>query len=271
MNEGGTAVLSPELYKAIITVVDDRVKDIRVTREDFNELRAIVADLASAQARTEERVGGLEEAVVRLEEAVAKLARAQARTEERVGGMERAVEALAEAQKRTEERVGGMERAVEELAEAQRRTEERMEELVQVQKDFATTFDMKIGALGGRWGLSSEEAFRRGMDHILREVGFKAERFLGYDKKGDVFGHPDQVEMDVIVRDSRIIAVEIKSSVDRNDVAAFNRKVIFYEQETGQKVSEKIFISPFVDPRGTENLAQAFDIKICTDPKKLKI
>jgi hypothetical protein len=229
MNEGETAVLSSELYKAITTVVDDRIKDIRVTREDFNELRAIVAELASAQRE------------------------------------------LAQAQKRTEERVGSLERAVEALAEAQKRTEERMEELIQVQKDFATTFDMKIGALGSRWGHSSEEAFRRGMDHILKEVGFKAERFLSYDKKGNVFGHPDQVEMDVIVRDSRIIAVEIKSSVDRNDVATFNRKVAFYEQEMGQKVSEKIFISPFVDPRGTENLAQAFDIKICTDPRKLKI
>jgi hypothetical protein len=264
MNEGGTAVLSPQLYKAITTVVDDRVKDIRVTREDFNELRAIVAELASAQAKTEERMG-------RLEEAVERLAQAQAKTEERVGGLEEAVERLAQAQVRTEERVGSLERAVEALAEAQKRTEESVTELVQVQKDFAITFDMKIGALGGRWGLSSEEAFRRGMDHILKEVGFKAERFLGYDKKGDVFGHPDQVEMDVIVRDSRIIAVEIKSSVDRNDVATFNRKVIFYEQETGQKVSEKIFISPFVDPSGTEKLAQAFEIMICTDPKKLRI
>ena len=36
MKEGGTAVLSPQLYKAITTVVGDRVKDIRVTREDFN-------------------------------------------------------------------------------------------------------------------------------------------------------------------------------------------------------------------------------------------
>ena len=77
-------MLSPELYKAIITVVDDRVKDIRVTREDFNELRAIVTELASSQR---------------------ELAQAQTRTEERVGGLEHAVEALAEAQRRTEESV----------------------------------------------------------------------------------------------------------------------------------------------------------------------
>jgi hypothetical protein len=206
-----------------------------------------------------------------LERAVEALAEAQKRTEERVGSLERAVEALAEAQKRTEERVGSLERAVEALAEAQKRTEERLNELVGVQKEFASTFDMKIGALGSRWGLSSEEAFRKAMDHILKDVGFTAERFTGYDTKGQVFGHPDQVEMDLIVRNSRIIAIEIKSSVDRNDVATFNRKITFYEEETGEKVAEKIFISPFIDPRGTENLAQSFGITICTNPERLKI
>ena len=109
------------------------------------------------------------------------------------------------------------------------------------------------------------------MNHILEEVGFTAERFLGYDNKGEVFGHPEQVEMDIIVRNGKIIAIEMKSSVSRNDVAVFNRKVRFYEEETGQKVAEKIFISPFIDPRGTKELAEFFGITICTDPRNLAI
>jgi predicted nuclease with TOPRIM domain len=80
--KGETAAITPELYNAIVTIVDDRTKDIRVTREDFNELRAIVTDLASAQR---------------------ELAHAQAKTEERVGGLEDAVERLAQAQAKTEE------------------------------------------------------------------------------------------------------------------------------------------------------------------------
>jgi len=79
---GETAAITPELYNAIVTIVDDRTKDIRVTREDFNELRAIVTDLASAQR---------------------ELAHAQAKTEERVGRLEDAVERLAQAQAKTEE------------------------------------------------------------------------------------------------------------------------------------------------------------------------
>ncbi len=153
MNEGGTAVLSPQLYKAITTVVDDRTKDIRVTREDFNELRAIVAELASAQTRTEERMG-------RLEDAVERLAQAQAKTEERMGRLEDAVERLAQAQAKTEERMGRLEDAVERLAQAQARTEERIEELAEAQrrtegslKELAT----QVGKLSDNIGFGLED------------------------------------------------------------------------------------------------------------------
>ena len=99
--KGETAAITPELYNAIVTIVDDRTKDIRVTRENFNELQASVMDMASAQR---------------------ELAHAQAKTEERAGRLEDVVERLAQAQARTEVRV-------EELAEAQRSTEEALKEL----------------------------------------------------------------------------------------------------------------------------------------------
>ncbi|MDW8257099.1 MAG: hypothetical protein RML85_08770 [Acidobacteriota bacterium] len=95
----------------------------------LRNLQRVVAQLAEAQARTEERVG-------RLEEAVAQLAEAQARTEERVGRLEEAVAQLAEAQARTEERVGRLEERtarleeiVAQLIEAQARTQEELRAL----------------------------------------------------------------------------------------------------------------------------------------------
>jgi len=33
--------ISSEVYKAIVTVVDDRMREIRVTRQDFDELKGI--------------------------------------------------------------------------------------------------------------------------------------------------------------------------------------------------------------------------------------
>ena len=87
--EGETAAITPKLYKAIVTIVDGRMKEFQVSREDFSELRAIVTELALAQTKTEDRVG-------RLEDAVERLALAQTKTEVKV-------EELAEAQRRTEE------------------------------------------------------------------------------------------------------------------------------------------------------------------------
>jgi acyl transferase domain-containing protein len=100
--------LTAELYKAIITVVDDRVKEIKVTRKDFDELTRVVEELAQAQKKSEERLG-------RLETVVEELAQAQKKTEQRV-------EELAQAQKKTEQRV-------EELAQAQKKTEEEVRKL----------------------------------------------------------------------------------------------------------------------------------------------
>jgi hypothetical protein len=98
---------------------------------------------------------------------------------------------------------------VRELAEAQQRTELRVEEFARAPTLFRYTFDSQIGDLGARWGMQTEEAFQQGMRAILQEVGFTAERFLEYDAAGAVFGHPEQVELDVVVKDGKVIVIEI--------------------------------------------------------------
>jgi DNA repair exonuclease SbcCD ATPase subunit len=119
-SKGQGIKITPGLKKKIIEIVDERIREAHVTKEDFSELKAIVRELAEAQKRTEIKVEELAEAQKRTEERLEELAEAQKRTEQRV-------EELAEAQKRTEQRV-------EELAEAQKRTEQRVEELAEAQK-----------------------------------------------------------------------------------------------------------------------------------------
>ena len=104
----------------VLDRVAAQVRQAGVMREDFRELKQIVAALAEAQRRTEERVGSLGLAVERLAEA-------QRRTEERVGSLELAVERLAEAQRRTTEEI-------KELVAAQARTEERVDQLAEAQR-----------------------------------------------------------------------------------------------------------------------------------------
>ena len=130
--------------------------------------------------------------------------------------------------------------------------------------DELRRFHHTVQGLGARWGLQSEDAFRNGLAAILTdELGFRVERYEGYDDSGSVFGQPEQVEMDVIIRNSSVIAVEIKSSVSRGDLALFQRKVAFFEQTESVTVNRKFFISPFVDPNAVE-LAVAMDIELYT-------
>ena len=153
------AELPPELRLPIARLVDTLRDELAIGRADFDELKAIVRDLA--QARTE----------VRLEE----LAQAQQRTESSTEALRGAVRGSAEAQQLTEVRV-------QELAQAQQRTELRVDELgeavqrlAEEHRLFRYSLDSKLGGLGARWEMQTEEAFRQGMREILREVGFTAE------------------------------------------------------------------------------------------------
>ncbi len=125
-------------------------------------------------------------------------------------------------------------------------------------------FDHTVQGLGARWGLQSEEAFRNGLAAILTdELGFRVEQYEGYDDSGSVFGHPEQIEMDVIIRNASVIAIEIKSSVSRSDLSLFQRKVAFFEQTENVTVNRKFFISPFVDPNAV-GLAARMGIELYT-------
>lgn len=112
-------------------------------------------------------------------------------------------------------------------------------------------FDSTIGALGARWGLSAEAAFRQGLKSILEDsFPVKVEQFIGWDSRGIVWEEPDQVELDLIVHNGTLILCEIKSSATKSDVATFHRKARWYEAEHQRKPDRLIFISPMLHERG---------------------
>ena len=145
-----------------------------------------------------------------------------------------------------------------------------MEMLVSI-KRVDRRIDSSIGALGSRWGLRSEEAFRNGLRAILEEsFGVKVERYEDYDHDGSVFGRPDQVELDVIIHNGTVILCEIKSSVSKPDMYIFWRKKEFYESKHDVKVARVMVISPMIDDRagvvakdlGIETYGYAEDVTI---------
>jgi len=76
-----------------------------VTKTEFNDLRAIVKELAQSQNRTEQQVKELTAAQNRTEQQVKELTEAQKASEGRLTRLENVVMELGEAQKRTEKTV----------------------------------------------------------------------------------------------------------------------------------------------------------------------
>ena len=169
--------LTAEMYRAVVALVDDRMKEVRLTRQDFDQVveaqrrveghmervEAALERLAQAQARTEERVGRLEEGQVAMQAAIQKLAQAQARTEERVGRLEEGQAALQKGQ-------AAMQAAIQKLAQAQARTEERVGQLEEGQVAMQAAIQKlaqgqdrlsrDIGGLGEDIGFGLEDVAR---------------------------------------------------------------------------------------------------------------
>lgn len=121
-----------------------------------------------------------------------------------------------------------------------------------------------LGAMGARWGMQSESAFREGLADILaHETGLRVANYLKMDPDGFVFGQPDQIEIDIVIQDGKHTLIEIKSSTSRQEVHNFSRKVKFYEKQEGVQVERKIIISPMPGP-GAVELADELGIETFT-------
>ena len=125
--------------------------------------------------------------------------------------------------------------------------EKLWEEVKSLREDFSA-MNRKLDALGARWGIMSEAAFRETLKGIL-EKDFKAkvEKWVYNDEEGFVFGYPSIVDIDLVIKDGKIILVEVKSHIGENDVAILYRKAKFYEKVTGKKPDEIIASSPYID------------------------
>ena len=138
-----------------------------------------------------------------------------------------------------------------ETAELRKETTELRREMTKLRQDMMEGFQLvhrQLSALGARWGLMSERAFREGLRGLLeRELGLRVERWARMDREGRVFGHPGRVEVDVAVRDGRPVLVEVKSHVGRADVYSFRRKAEFYEKVEGKKPSRLLMVTPYAE------------------------
>jgi hypothetical protein len=136
-----------------------------------------------------------------------------------------------------------------------------IEELRKDMKEGFERMNRKIEGLGARWGLMAEETFRAGLKTIIEDLGYAVENVVFFDDEGYVFLKPSRIEIDIIIKDGRKIAVEIKSSVSEGDVSAFERKVKLYEKKFNIKIDKKIILTPFANNKAIE-IAKSLGIEI---------
>ena len=152
--------------------------------------------------------------------------------------------------------------------EQNRKWDANQQELLRIHEEImaqATKFDPSIGALGARWGTQAEKAFRDALAGILEEsFGVQVVNVTDFDDEGEVFGRPDQVEIDVIIKDGLLLICELKSSIDKAGMYSFERKARFYEKRHGRQANRLIVISPMIDPRARK-VAERLGIETFSD------
>ncbi|MGC8674499.1 MAG: hypothetical protein ACP5TI_05200 [Thermoprotei archaeon] len=205
--------ISADLYDFVVKIVEDKVRDIKVTREEFEKLSAKVGDLSIS--------------INQLSAVTGQLAEAQKRTEERLDRLEQVVQSLAEAQKRTEERLDRLEQVVQSLAEAQKRTEERLDRLEQVVEKLSVAvsgLQQTYSKLSEDFGMSLEDIASFVMPSWLGRRGIQVEE-LG--RSVVTFKDGSETEVDIYAdgideKNEKVIVIgESKGRIYEDDVNRF--------------------------------------------------
>jgi multidrug efflux pump subunit AcrA (membrane-fusion protein) len=210
--------LTAEMYRAVVAVVDDRVGEIRVTREDYDRL-----------VQAQERVEGRME---RIEAALERLAQAQARTEERVGQLEEGQSALQQGQTALEEgqialqqRQTALEEGQIALQQGQVALQAALERLVQAQ---ART-EVAVGSLAESIGFGLEDVARLMLPpYLYKHHGIQLSGVAGEELQRRFFQVDDQppVEIDLYGEGQRdgqqaVVLGEAKSRIGGGVVKDF--------------------------------------------------
>ena len=93
-----------------------------------------------------------------------------------------------------------------------------MPEILQ-DREMRDDYDSGVDALGAIWEPHSEESFRAALKAILEEsFGVQVINITEYDDEGEVFGRPDQIELDLLIKNGLLIIGEIQSSISKSTI-----------------------------------------------------
>ncbi len=225
--------------------------------DDMEALPGIVRELAEAQRRAEERLGGVEDRLSRLEQAVNQLAEAQrgaearlegvedrlARAESRLEGVESRLEGVEDRLARAESRLEGVESRLAGVEDRLTGTELAIQQLVVAQRETAEHLRRLTDKVGAMDGVLLESDYARKVPSYFGQWLRRAKAAdLGelWDQLESHLGHEDTryaLLADLVVRGrvaqladrpDAYLVVEISAVIDDHDVErAIRRAELF--------------------------------------------
>lgn len=118
------------------------------------------------------------------------------------------------------------------------------------------------------WEEESEEFLRGLLEEGAKKYGFTLVKWKGRDEKQEFFLYPRDLEMDILVKGEKMIAVEIQPFLTKARVEDFERRIRLYEKVENGKFDEKYIVTVGSYP-DAEEYAQALGIKFVSDPKEI--
>jgi hypothetical protein len=138
-------------------------------------------------------------------------------------------------------------------------------ELARLREDMIRGFELvesHISALGAKWGIMAESAFRESLKGLLeKELGYRVEKWTVFDEAGRVYGYPSVVDVDVTVSDGKLI--EVSSHIKASDITTFRRKAELYMEKTGKRPDKLVVVTPYIDDTA-QKAAKELEIEVYT-------
>jgi hypothetical protein len=141
------------------------------------------------------------------------------------------------------------------------------EDMNKLREDMIRGFELvesHISALGARWGVMAESAFRESLRGLLeKELGYRVEKWNVFDEAGRVYGYPSVVDVDVTVSDGKLILIEVSSHIKASDITTFRRKAELYMEKMGKRPDKLVVVTPYIDDTA-QKAAKELGIEVYT-------
>lgn len=197
--------ITPSIKREIVKIIDARIAEAHVTKEDFSELKNIVKDLATEQKQLATTVKGLAEAQKRTEIKVEALIVSQKE-------MQAAITQLAVAQKETQAEVGGLSRSFSYAFENE-------------------TYRFLPAVLQEKYGVKVQKKI------VRAEIGGKEVNLFCHAERN---GEPV-----LIVGESKLRLDESRFSKKKNVFAELDEKIAAVRSEYGEAEIVKVLVTHF--------------------------